>query len=133
MRRTLPVFFFLVALSFVSPGAAVFAEESLTALSPDAVRERLGPPDRREASGTKERWHYGNSIVFFDAGHVTAWSDSGDLNNHQVVAQMAQKPKRGPGEVEPVDGWLNAWKREKRVTTEDVIDELMGTSPASGF
>lgn len=100
-------------------------------LTPDQLEQNYGKPDRKTAGGPgKETWYYGASILFLTDGHVSAWSDNGELAKRRAEAKFAFKPTATAQEAQP-EGWVNAWQEEKKISSEDVIDEILKPTPAT--
>ena len=98
----------------------------LAGLSSEELVRKFGVPDKKSADGLRETWTYGQSEIFITDGRVSAWSDSGDLFGRRVKAGLS--PRGAEKEEKPLpagDGWVNAWQKEKKVTSEEVIDEII--------
>ena len=55
---------------------------SLNDLSQKQIIKTYGKPDKIVKNAEKQsQWIYGESLIFFKEGKVTAWSDQGDLLN----------------------------------------------------
>lgn len=99
---------------------------SISALTTEEISKQFGPPDKREAKDSREQWFYGTSVIFFTNGKVSAWSDAGELEERHLLASLAPAPKsKTENEALQPPGWKNAWQREDRVTSDQVIDELI--------
>lgn len=95
--------------------------ESLRGISAEELTQQLGKPDSKLEKGSRAEWRYGNSLVFLVNGTVTAWSDSGDLENRRMLGSLSVKKVKGSD----IDGWKNAWQREAPVTSDKVISDLL--------
>lgn len=88
------------------------------------VLERFGEPDRRVTSPGegRESWYFGNSIIFMSDEKVTAWTDAGDLVEHQTYKSLAPE-----GHVKDfkLQGWTTAWEQKSSVSEEQIIDEIV--------
>jgi hypothetical protein len=127
LLQTFPLFSPIIEPAAAAPAAEERSRArseplSLQGLRPEEVIRRLGQPDQRELSEDQERWIYGQSIVFFTGGVVTAWSDQGDFQPRLIVRSLQKNESGDPADQ---DGWETAWRRQKPVAPEDVVDEIL--------
>ncbi len=114
--------------------AALSSEPSLrTGLAREEIEKIFGSPERRSRaqsdgsaqSNGVETWHYGNSIVFFDSGTVTAWSDEGELSQVSPLMEFGTSDQKKSTESFREQGWQNDWTREKPPSPAEVIENLV--------
>lgn len=129
-----PLHKFLICLTFgqalfylpeVHAQTAQTQEIPFLGLSADAVTSLLGEPDikRGESGGAREGWVYGNSLVFFADGRVSAVSDSGDLLDRRKAKKLDQEEiSHDPFRNE---GWAEPWQPPEPTQPEDVVIDLM--------
>lgn len=88
------------------------------------VLDRFGEPDRRVASPGegRESWYFGNSIIFMSDQKVTAWTDAGDLIEHQTYKSLAPEEHAKDFKLQ---GWTTAWEQNSSVSEEQIIDEIV--------
>mgnify|MGYP001579510534 CR=1 FL=1 len=97
-----------------------------TGLSVAEVARGLGEPDRKGGVGGPgvETWYYGESMVLFADGKVSAWSDHGELSERE---EMHQFDSSDPAASAPVEypGWENAWTAEKLPDAAELLDTII--------
>ncbi len=93
---------------------------SMRDLGAEEVLQHLGPPDRKQAvDEDRESWWYGKSIVFFNQGKVTAWSDSGDFTQRKNLSRIkAEQPQQNQ---EAFRQWPNDWTPPRADQLEDEV------------
>ncbi len=101
------------------------SEASIRGISGEELTRRLGKPDSRQVNGSRAEWRYGNSLVFLIDDLVTAWSDSGDLQNREMMAMLRRPDQTGVAKSFEPEGWVSAWQRERQVTSDDVVVDLL--------
>lgn len=115
----------LFLLPIVYAQAPQTQEIPFLGLTADAVTSLLGEPDikRGESGGAREGWVYGNSLVFFAEGKVSAVSDSGDLLDRRKAKKLNQEElSHDPFRNE---GWTEPWQPPEPTKPEDVVIDLM--------
>ena len=95
--------------------------KTLKGMSATEVENLFGEPDERRASKEgKETWLYGNSVILFRSGSVTAWSDAGEMSQRQNLASLkANQDARGARYR-----WKNSWEPTEGPTADDVLERL---------
>ena len=81
---------------------------------------RLGSKQKGRAKAGTESWYYGESVVYFSNNKVVAWSDRGELSMRSRLRGRQSKKNFTD------DGWQSAWRREKPVSSKDVLNDLVG-------
>ncbi len=102
--------------------------EFLRGLSREELIRYLGKPDQiltPASNPSRAEWRYGNSLIFLVDGKVSAWSDSGDLEERKLISSLQPKNARGRLKDSNLDGWKNAWEKEDEVTSDEVVDDLL--------
>ncbi len=127
----------LVAVLFVLPAVSedltAFEEGTLDTPTPlefgltmAEIQERYGAPDQKQIDQNREseRWHYGKSVVLFQAGKVSGWTyQPGDFEGRFRKESRVRGESVGEAPY-LIHGWKDAWRREIEITEEDAIDEL---------
>jgi hypothetical protein len=97
-----------------------------TGLSVAEVARALGEPDRKGGAGGPgvESWYYGESMVLFADGKVSAWSDHGELSEREEMHQFDSSDSTASAPVE-YHGWENAWTAEKLPDAAELLDTII--------
>ncbi len=94
----------------------------LNDLSEKQIIKTYGKPDKIVKSSKKQsQWIYGESLIFFSEGKVSAWSDQGDLlNNKSEFLKLDIYMKN----------WDNPWsyrtKENKEKIFLDYLEDKLG-------
>ena len=112
------------AAQSVQPSVPNTAPASLKDLSVEEVLKQFGPPDeKKQHSNDRESWFYGRSMIFFNQGKVSAWSNAGEISSRKNLAQIqAPAEEASPKRAE---NWLNDWTPNTAHRAQDeVLEEL---------
>lgn len=121
IRLLLPICAGLLCAA-VSPLCAVGQQESgLSGLGAKEVETRLGPPDERRVTGDgRESWIYGRSVILFNNGKVTAWSNAGEMEGRQNLADVLIRDGADSSKYL----WENPWTPRPGPQPRDILQEL---------
>lgn len=97
-------------------------DEGLKGMSPEEVLERFGKPDRSDESVEERQiWYYGKSMILFNNGKVSAWSNTGELQGRNNLSTIRDKRRVNSFAA----NWVNVWTPIDRLSANDVIQSLM--------
>lgn len=124
--------------AFPAVGSTQSAVESsrvdvgLKGLSGEEVEARFGAPDRRQAdSDGRETWSYGRSLILFQGGRVSAWSNTGELERRSNVRELHDNNTPNLEVEYSSTAWSNPWTPKEGVEADEVVLELMEGEPGA--